>query len=137
MFSLDAPRMSLLKGIFIFLCIMALFGAITGIASIHTTGAGTVVTRHDISGRVVALLLAAFFGAAWFGLHKRSIVAWRIGWIVLVLFFADFLYSSLSWSLTLTSIERWLLSGGFIVMGLGFTLWAVLWWKRRRSYFYP
>ncbi len=128
--------MSLLKALFILLSVMGILSGITGIASIQMSSTETLVTRHDLWGRIVAIAFAAFFAGAWYGLHKRFITVWRIGWAVIILFFAEFLYSSLSWSLTLAGSERWLVSTGLVVIGLGFGVWAVLWWKQHRSYFY-
>ena len=127
--------MSLLKAVFILLCVLGVLSGITGIASIQMSSTQTLVTRHDLWGRIFAIVLAAFFAGAWYGLHRRFITVWRIGWAFIILFFADFLYSSLSWSLTLTGFERWLLSTVFVVTGLGFGVWAVVWWKQKRCYF--
>jgi hypothetical protein len=127
--------MSLLKALLILLCVMGLLSGITGIASIQMSSTETLVTRHDLWGRIFSIAFAAFFAGAWYGLHRRFITVWRIGWAFILFFFADFLYSSLSWSFTLTGSERWLLSTGFVVVGLGFGVWAVVWWKQKRSYF--
>jgi hypothetical protein len=127
--------MSLLKALFILLSVMGILSGITGIASIQMSGTETLVTRHDLWGRIVAIVLAAFFAGVWYGLQRRFITVWRVGWAFMIVLFADFLYSSLSWSLTLTGVERWLVSTGLVVLGVACAVWAVVWWKQKRSYF--
>ena len=114
---------------------MGIGSAISGVSAVSFTPGHTDVAWHAWTGRIVALAISAFFLLAWFGIHRRHVATWWLGWVVLFALLGDFLYSSLSFGFGLPAQEHWMLFGGVILMvTLLFGYWA-WWWKRHRAYF--
>jgi hypothetical protein len=134
--SLDGARMPTLKVVCLFFCAMGIASAISGVAAISFTPGHTEIARHNWSGRLFAVGVAVFFLLAWYGIHKRHLATWWLGWLVFFGVLGDFLYSSLTFAFGLSATERWVLLGGIIlIVTLVFGYWAS-WWKRQRAYFH-
>jgi hypothetical protein len=127
--------MRTLKVICLVLCAMGIASAISGISAISFTPDHTEITKHDWNGRAIALGLAGVFALAWYGIHRRSLATWWIGWLVLLICLGDFLYATLPLAVSLPGVQRWALLGGIVlIVTLVFGFWAS-WWKRQRAYF--
>jgi hypothetical protein len=114
---------------------MGIASAISGIAAISFTPGHTEIERHDWSGRVFAVGLAGFFLLAWYGIHRRYLAAWWIGWLIFFGLLGDCLYETSSFAFGLRGEERWVFLGGVVLfVTLVFGYWAS-WWKRQRPYF--
>jgi hypothetical protein len=129
--------MRTLKFFLIALCVLALASAITGIESVHSDAAGAVVTRHSGLGRVYALAMGAVCALAWAGVHRRLPIVWKLGWVVLAASLIDFLFSALSFALTLPSTQRLVLSAGVVLGACAVAAYWGIWWHRQRGYFTP
>jgi hypothetical protein len=94
-----------------------------------------VITRHSGFGRLYSLLAAGVFAIAFYGIHRRFPIAWKIGWGVLIASFLDFLVSALSFSLRLPLPDRLIASSAIIVGGCAVAIYWGFWWNRQKSYF--
>ena len=92
-----------------------------------------VPSLHSRAAVTDSLLSALFFGAALYGIHKRTVTAWRLGWVYL-----GGGYISLIRSLTRTVPEggspRIFLAVAVTGASLVFLYWG-FWWKKQRGYF--
>jgi hypothetical protein len=114
---------------------MGIISAVSGVSAISFTPGNTEITKHDWNGRLIALGFAGVFALAWYGIHRRYLATWWLGWLVFFGILGDCLYGSLTFAFGLPASERWVLLGGIILivtLVLGF--WAS-WWKRQRAYF--
>jgi hypothetical protein len=76
-----------------------------------------------------------FFGWLLYGLHKRLVIAWKVGWIILAAWFLQILFSGLSSTLRLPGSGRWIATIG-VILGAGlFIVICGRWWRQQRWYF--
>jgi hypothetical protein len=122
-----------LCGIF---CLLSILSAVTGIASIEVTD-HVVITRHGDLGRLYAVVLAAFLALAFYGVHRRAPIAWKLGWVVLGASFLSFLGTGLSGALRQPPPGRGIISSFIVIDGSMVTVVWGLWWKHQRGYFRP
>jgi hypothetical protein len=126
-----------LKFALILFCVLGVASAITGIESAHSDPSGTVITRHTGFGRLFALAIAGVFAVAWFGVHRRLPIAWKLGWVVLAVSVFAFLFETLSFAATLNGTERFVLSAGVVLGAFAVAAYWGIWWRRHREYFMP
>jgi hypothetical protein len=128
--------MRVLQGFFIFFCLLSLLSAVTGIQSISITD-HVAISRHDDLGRLYSIVVAALNAAAFYGIHRRALIAWKLGWVVLAAAFVSFVASALPETTRLPPPGCWIVPcfvviGGSVVVGM----WG-MWWKRQWGYFTP
>jgi hypothetical protein len=127
--------MRTLKIVCLFFCAMGIASAISDVSAVTFTPGHTEIAGHDWSGRVIAVGLAGFFLLAWYGIHRRHLATWWLGWLFFFGLLGDFLYASLTFAVGLPAAQRWVLVGGIVlIVMLVFGYWAS-WWKRQRAYF--
>jgi hypothetical protein len=135
--------MSTLKNILLFLTVLCIVSAVTGIQSANvdinvtqgSTTSSTEATEHSTYGRLLCLLYAIAFAAFYYSVHKRLLIAWQLGWIVVIGAWLGFTIDSLSYSLKLLPPDIWIASIAIVIGGCaGLAYWGV-WWKRQKSYF--
>lgn len=95
----------------------------------HTFGASLEVLWSALS--------AVIFVGAFYGIHKRAPVMWKLGFLGIAVSFASFLIRSLllvrSFSTTATNTR---IESGFLVLAtVAVAMYWSFWWNRRRSYF--
>ena len=86
--------------------------------------------------RWFALVYAAFFAVAFYGVYRRFPLAWKVGWVVLVASTAAFIVQ-----VWLTEVQP--PDTGYVVRGLA-TLGGIavgiywgFWWYNQKRYFIP
>ena len=127
--------MRTLKIICLVFCAMGIASALSGVSAVSFTPGHTEISRHDWNGRVFAVGPAGAFALAWYGIHKRHVAPWWLGWFLFVAILGDFLYGTLLFAFGLSGGERWAVLGGIALMVLlVFGYWAS-WWKRQRTHF--
>jgi hypothetical protein len=127
--------MPTLKIVCLVFCAMGVASAVSGVSAVSLTPGHTEIGRHDGTGRIVALGLAAAFALAWYGIHRRHVATWWLGWFLFFAILGDFLYGTLLFAFGLSGGERWAVLGGIaLIVLLVFAYWAS-WWKRQRAYF--
>ena len=122
--------------VLLFLCVLGLTSAITGISSYSNTGRGAVVTYHDGRGRVYALIVSVGFAAAAALVRRRRPFVWRLGCVFFAVALAAFFYLSLSEGVRLPRPDAGYASVAVVVVGAvvgGY--WALWWWRQREYYF--
>jgi hypothetical protein len=129
--------MRVIMTMLIFLAVLAVVSAISGIQSVHSDpSTGTVITYHHGLTRFYALASAAVFAAVFYAIYKKRLIAWWVGWIVLVVSAIDTLSISLPPQLRDPSPYRWYSSAGTVVAICAVTaFWGYWWYKQRNVYF--
>ncbi len=83
------------------------------------------------------LARAIYFGAIFYGIQKRNILAWKYGWIGFASLVTEMLITMISTALKMVSPDCWVMSIGVTVV-TGIIAWYLaLAWKGQRSYFTP
>jgi uncharacterized membrane protein len=111
-----------------------LLDLIPGIYSSAPIRSGVTIDRVSW---LASLLNVFLFALAFVGLLRRSVIAWKLGWVFLGVFFCEMLIFCMASTLKLRATERWVAS---IAVVIGCTAVAIcwgLWWKRQKVYFLP
>lgn len=121
--------------ILILVCVLCALSAITGIQSFHFgSRTDTVVTYHHGYSRFYALALAAANAIAFYGVYRRTPVAWKIGWVVLVLAPVSFIIRALP-SAIHQQYGKFGATIGVVLGAIFVAVYWAFWWNRQKSYF--
>ena len=82
-----------------------------------------------------ALVNAAVFGGALYGVHKRVPLMWKLGFIGIVIGAASFLMHALSLTRSLPPSSSQIESSFLVVATIAVALYWGFWWKRQKAYF--
>jgi hypothetical protein len=115
-------------------CLLCVLSSATGIASIEVADR-VVITRHGEYGRLCAAIAALVLAAAVYGIQKRAVVVWALGWVALVTSFLSFVVTGLSMALQQPPPGREIMSIFIVIGGSVVTVFWGLWWKHQREYF--
>lgn len=130
----NPPAMWGLQAICVFVCVLCIASAVTGIQSVVVTD-HVFITRSSDLGRLYSILAAAFFAAVCYGVWKRAYIVWVLGWLVMAVAVFSFLFSQVLSILKQPSPIRWAIFC-FVIGGIALVAayWG-MWWKRQRQYF--
>jgi hypothetical protein len=121
--------------LFLFGAVLSLASAITGVQSVYTTNAGTVITHwHGYGGRFLAVLYAVGLVGAFYVLYRRYRIAWKIGFVLLWLSAAQFIFDA--WRMLLPQDMGWVGATAATVFVPLVALYWHFWWRRQRAYFF-
>jgi hypothetical protein len=126
--------MRVLQAICALFCLLCIVSAVTGIQSVVATDR-VVITRYGENGRLWAVATAMFFAAAIYGIQRRAILAWKLGWVVLATMFLR--CATLALRGLLQPQHNWIDSCFLGIGGIVVTVVWGLWWNRQRGYFEP
>jgi hypothetical protein len=95
-----------------------------------------------VTGRVplhsvpVALANATVSAAAFYGIHRRVPITWKLGWGVIVFFILEFIIRALSSTMGMPQVDHpWIARAAILIGGALVGLYGSFWWKRQESYF--
>jgi hypothetical protein len=115
--------------------VFSIVSAITGIQSVHgDTRTGTVITYWHGYGRLFALGYAAVLALAFYGIYRRYPVVWKLGFAVLYLSAADFVFQA--WWALWPQPYGWVGATAATVVTPFIAFYWVSWWRRQRPYFF-
>jgi hypothetical protein len=138
--------LEVLKIICVLFCLVLVASAFTGIHAFHwSTGIApgspsatnmAVARDNSFAGALWSAIRALFYAGVAYGIHKRALVAWKLGWIVIA---GQLLYLPV-WALSVTSkIPRSespkVAVAAIVVGGTAIALYWGLWWNRQKAYF--
>ena len=118
-------------------CLALIVSAVSGIASISTTAHGTVITHHTLASRLFAVLMAVVFAVFCYGLHRRWLAVWRVGFVLLVLACLNFIRGIWLSSRAEPSLPPFVLPLFVGLGGAAVTMYWWVWWYRQKAYFVP
>ena len=114
--------------------VLSIASAITGIQSVVCDSrTGTVITYWHSYGRWLTLGYAAVLALASYGVYRRRPVVWKLGFVVLYLSAADFVFQ-VWWSLW-RQPYGWVGATAATVFAPLITLYWTTWWRKQRPYF--
>ena len=127
--------MRVLQAICVLFCLLSIASAVTGIQSIRATSDGVAISRYSGFGRCYAIAAALVFAAAFYGIHRRSLVAWKLGWMVLAALTLGIVISALIDALKQPTPGHWMASCFMVIGGSAVAVFWGIWRKRQRGYF--
>jgi hypothetical protein len=114
--------------------VLTVASAITGIQSVVCNSrTGTVITYWHSYGRLLALGDAAVLALAFYGIYRRYPLVWKLGFVVLYLSAADFVFQA-CWSLWRQPYGWVGVTAVTVCIPLVTLRWAT-WWRKQRPYF--
>jgi hypothetical protein len=126
--------MRVLMALFLIVAVLFFAEAITGIQSVHTSSTSeTIVTYARWHERLLALALAALHALAFYGIYRRYVLAWRLGFIAWYFSGALFIFQ-VWWSLW-SQPYGWVGAAVATVFAPFVVLYWASWWRRQRPYF--
>jgi hypothetical protein len=91
---------------------------------------------HSRSAVTESFLSALFCGAAIYGIHKRTVTAWRLGWVYLGAGYILWLRQCVSFTRTIAPADDTRVAfAATAILGTLITLYWGFWWKKQRGYF--
>jgi hypothetical protein len=105
--------------------------------AIHPPQVGSAGGGQSIFAASSALGGALLFAIELYGLHKRALFAWILGWVILAATFVNFL-SVASYSILKTvpkADHPWVAIAATMVMSSLVALYWGVWWSRQKAYF--
>jgi hypothetical protein len=118
----------------LFAAVLFLAEAVSGIQSVHTSStSGTVVAYARWYERLLAFALATLHALAFYGIYRRRMLTWRLGFIAWYLAGALFVFQAW-WSLW-PQPYGWVGAAVATVFAPFIVLYWASWWRRQRPYF--
>ena len=133
----DAPLgLRVLKAFCFLFCVFSLLDLIPGIYPAGLVRSDVLGVSHRVSW-LVALVNTFLFGTAYYGLRRRTAIAWSLGWVFLGAFFSEAVTLCLASTLHLQESDRWIASAAVVAGCAAVAIYWGLWWKRQKRYFRP
>jgi hypothetical protein len=127
--------MRVLKIFLAFSCISSLAWFIVGLQAKYSPLSEAFPPSHRNLRLASSLTLALVYAVALYGLHKRTLVAWRFGWLFLAAAWVEFLVMALSSTLKSPEFDTLIASAAIVFGSSAVVVYWGLWWKRQRNYF--
>jgi len=130
--------MRTLKIVLVLSCVLSTAYFILGVLPIdlpfpRNWGYSNIHSRLAVTKSLLATL---FCGAALCGIHKRTVMAWRLGWVYLGAAYILSVFQGLSLTRTVPQADDpWFAFASVVIGGALVLLYWGLWWKRQRGYF--
>jgi hypothetical protein len=117
------------------ICLLALISSALGLIfpfhQIHVPG-----FTDDRLHRTISFSNDLLLGGLFYGIHRRLAIAWKFGWILLIVFFGEFLIETLSSILRQTPYpDGWIGSAVVAVLISAVAAYWGRWWNRQKGYF--
>jgi hypothetical protein len=128
--------MRILKIICILLSLLSIAGVIHGAYMIHSAPAASAKMKHSVRATIESVALVVFWACAMYGIQKRTLITWKIGWAVIV----GQLLALPVWALSVTSTvpktdHPGVAAASVIVGGAAVAAYWSLWWNKQKGYF--
>jgi hypothetical protein len=125
--------MRLLKIFLAFFCAWSAVDFIVAASGIHVPYGGTYSKPWVMAESLVRMLLLA---AALYGLRKRTLVVWKLGWCYLVACYLSWLFTGLSSTRKISPADSPMVaSAAVVIAGAIVAVYWGFWWNRQKNYF--
>jgi hypothetical protein len=130
--------MRILKYFCLLNALAVLAGAIVGIESAHSNpdGVATIVRMSNVE-RIYFFILSVCFAVFFYGIHKRVLITWNLGFPMAVFCFLVPVVESLLNLQRNASIDStlWFPTSLSVVLNMGAMIYLIVWWKGKKEYF--
>ncbi|MGB9337285.1 MAG: hypothetical protein WCB14_19905 [Candidatus Acidiferrales bacterium] len=117
---------------------MSLAGAIAAVHPAPLSGAGAIGVIHGRPSVIWELVNALLYAAAFYGIHTKAPITWKLGWIALAASFLHFLFRAMSAIQTIPKADHPAVAAVAVLVGAAaVTIYWGLWWNRQKYYFAP
>lgn len=129
--------MRIFKLICVVFCAWSLVSALRGAYEIYAAaGINTSAIKGSLLDTILSIVSTAFWTVAFYGVYKRSVLAWKLGWVAIGAFFVEFVAVGLVSTARLPRVDSpTIASAAVIVLAMLAALFAGLWWNRQKGYF--
>ncbi len=128
--------MYILRMVLALFCVWSLVDFIAAVYAILSPHDGSHSTSHESLVMVECLVSALAYGAALYGIHRRTFIVWKLGWGFLAMQYFGWLFQGLSWTLKMPHADKpWAASAAIAIGGALVVLYWGFWWNRQKGYF--
>lgn len=124
-----------LKIVLAIFCVWSVAWFIAGLQAIYSPPTGAFPPTDRNLRLALSLMDALIYGVALYGIHKRTLITWKLGWVFLTAALVEFLFSALSSTLKLSEPDTWIASAAIAIVSSAVAVYWGFWWKRQRNYF--
>lgn|ERR1700719_759328 len=126
--------MRVLMALLILSCVLCIVSAITGIQAFEADSrTGTVITYWHGYGRFYAIAGAFVSAVSFYGVYRRSPLAWKLGWLFLFAGAANFIAEA--WLGLIHQSYGWIGAVAATLAAVGVTVYWGFWWRKQKPYF--
>ena len=127
--------MRVLMALLLLGCLAGIVSAITGIQAFDANSrTGTVVYYWQGPWRWLALVYAAIFAVAFYGIYRRYPVVWKLGFVLWYLSAAQFIFQA--WWMLWPQPYGWVGATAVTLFTPFVALYWANWWRRQKSWFF-
>jgi len=128
--------MRLLKAFLALFCVWSVVDLIVAIHAILSPHNGAYSSSHERLVLVGSLVAALVYAAALYGIHKRTVMVWKLGWGFLAANYLGWLFQALPLTLKVPqAASPWVASASVVIGGAAVAVYWGFWWNRQKSYF--
>lgn len=133
---IGASSMRIFKIVCVIFCAWSVATFLRSVRDIHAAPVGTSITRNAVIGIILSVVGAVLWASALYGVHRRSLMAWKLGWVIIAVFFLEFIVLGLSSTMRLPKTDSpWIASAALVVVAIVVAFSWGRWWNRQRNYF--
>jgi hypothetical protein len=128
--------MRLLKAILALFCAWSCVYVVIAIHAIYSPRNGAYSASHEHSVLAKELAAALVYAAALYGIHKRTVMTWKLGWVFLAANCVAFVFQVHSSMLKVSPTENpWVPTAAAAIGATAVGVYWGYWWNGQRSYF--
>jgi hypothetical protein len=128
--------MRLLKAFLTLFCVWSFVDCIIAIHAIYSPHNEAYSPSRDRLVMAGSLVAALVYAAALYGIHKRTVMAWKFGWVFLAANYVGFVFQVHSSTLKVPQAgSPWVPTAAAAIGSAVVAVYWGYWWNRQRSYF--
>jgi hypothetical protein len=128
--------MRLLKAFLTLFCVWFFVDCIIAIHAIYSPHNEVNSPSRDRRLMAASFIAALVYAAALYGIHKRTVMTWRLGWVFLAANYFGFVFQVHSSMRKVPQAENpWVPTAAGAIAAAAVAVYWGYWWNRQRSYF--
>lgn len=128
--------MRILKIVLTLFFVWSVADFIVAVGSVHSPQNGVYFTGHGTLVIVQCLVLALIYAVALYGIHKRAVIAWKLGWVFIAAAYLGWLLQGLSLTRRVPEADSpGVAFTAVVIAGAAVAVYWGFWWNKQKSYF--
>jgi len=128
--------MRLLRAFLTLFCVWSFVDCIIAIHAIYSPHSEAYFPSRDRRVMAGCLVAGLVYAAALYGIHKRTAMTWKLGWVFLAANYVGFVFQVHSSMLKVPQADNpWVPTAAGAIAGAAVVVYWGYWWNRQRSYF--